>query len=234
MSKEYYAVINGYNPGLYDSWDDCQENVSGYRDAIYRGFNNRYDALEYLGCLGDDIPDYTNYLHDDDDDGPNFNIHWIFTDGACKNNQDRGRAYGGYGVYLPFCNFESIAAPLNGKNQTNQRAELMGIMAALKVILHSTFENKHNIATDSGYAINCFKHWARKWQQNDWCTSAGTKVSNRDIIEPSLRMIARINDLNDDNDFGDIEICYIPGHSGNPGNENADRLANMGCRMNIP
>lgn len=47
-------------------------------------------------------------------------------------------------------------APLIGKQQINQRAKFMDLMIALQLIMHSTFETKHNISTHSKYVINCF------------------------------------------------------------------------------
>ena len=35
---KYYAVKNGKVPGIYMSWDECRENVSGYSGAEYKSF----------------------------------------------------------------------------------------------------------------------------------------------------------------------------------------------------
>lgn len=41
MSKPYkiYAVHVGGIPGVYDTWDECREQVIGYPGAIYQSFN---------------------------------------------------------------------------------------------------------------------------------------------------------------------------------------------------
>lgn len=58
-------------------------------------------------------------------------------------------------------------APLIGKQQINQRAKFMDLMIALQLIMHSTFETKHNISTHSKYVINCFTQCVSKGKQND-------------------------------------------------------------------
>lgn len=48
MSKKktpkYYVVWKGVNPGIYDSWTDCQLQTKGYEGAIYKSFASRNEA----------------------------------------------------------------------------------------------------------------------------------------------------------------------------------------------
>jgi viroplasmin and RNaseH domain-containing protein len=32
MSK-FYAVRAGHNPGIYDTWEECQKQISGFRGS---------------------------------------------------------------------------------------------------------------------------------------------------------------------------------------------------------
>ncbi|MFV0469281.1 MAG: viroplasmin family protein [Dysgonomonas sp.] len=36
--KNFYVVWKGQKPGVYDSWDDCKAQVSGYEGALYKSF----------------------------------------------------------------------------------------------------------------------------------------------------------------------------------------------------
>lgn len=47
--KKVYAVKKGKNPGIYDSWEECREAVSGYPGAQFRGFSSEQEARAYLG-----------------------------------------------------------------------------------------------------------------------------------------------------------------------------------------
>ncbi|MBA3046340.1 MAG: ribonuclease H family protein [Candidatus Thermoplasmatota archaeon] len=40
MSKKFYVVWVGRNPGIYETWEECQTEVSGFPEARYKGFPN--------------------------------------------------------------------------------------------------------------------------------------------------------------------------------------------------
>ena len=43
--KKFYVVWQGHNPGIYDSWDACQEQIRSYPNAKYKSFLSKDDAL---------------------------------------------------------------------------------------------------------------------------------------------------------------------------------------------
>ncbi len=45
---KYYAVKKGKKPGIYESWDECKEQVSGYNGAEYKSFKTKNEALLFL------------------------------------------------------------------------------------------------------------------------------------------------------------------------------------------
>ncbi len=40
----YYVVWCGLHPGIYDSWEKCEEQVKSQKGAIYKGFSSREEA----------------------------------------------------------------------------------------------------------------------------------------------------------------------------------------------
>ncbi|WP_455673085.1 ribonuclease H1 domain-containing protein, partial [Phocaeicola sp.] len=36
--QKYYVVWKGVNPGVYNSWTDCQLQIKGYDGAQYKSF----------------------------------------------------------------------------------------------------------------------------------------------------------------------------------------------------
>lgn len=46
--KSWYAVKAGRHTGLYQSWDDCRREVTGYPGAAFRGFYTKEEAEAYL------------------------------------------------------------------------------------------------------------------------------------------------------------------------------------------
>ena len=49
MAKnKFYAVKNGVETGIYDTWEDCKKQVIGYKGAIYKSFFTYEDAKNFL------------------------------------------------------------------------------------------------------------------------------------------------------------------------------------------
>ena len=42
--QRYYVVWAGVNPGIYDSWTDCQLQTKGYEGALFKAFDTRQEA----------------------------------------------------------------------------------------------------------------------------------------------------------------------------------------------
>lgn len=47
--KKYYVVWQGVTPGVYDSWDKCQQQIKGYPQAKYKSFGSREEAEAAYG-----------------------------------------------------------------------------------------------------------------------------------------------------------------------------------------
>ncbi|MBR4988479.1 MAG: ribonuclease H family protein [Bacteroidaceae bacterium] len=55
--KRFYVVWNGLVPGIYKSWDECQEQIKGVKQALYKSFDTLEEAerayssspREYIG-----------------------------------------------------------------------------------------------------------------------------------------------------------------------------------------
>ena len=45
---KYYAVKNGRNPGIYQTWDECKEQVHGFEDALYKSFQTLEEANKFM------------------------------------------------------------------------------------------------------------------------------------------------------------------------------------------
>ena len=48
-AKKFYVVWVGNNPGIYDSWSECQLQIKGYPDAKYKSFKSKEEAEEAFG-----------------------------------------------------------------------------------------------------------------------------------------------------------------------------------------
>lgn len=54
--KKYYVVWQGHNPGIYDSWTECQRQIKNFPDARYKAFPSLTAAQEAYG------DDYRSYM----------------------------------------------------------------------------------------------------------------------------------------------------------------------------
>ena len=155
----------------------------------------------------------------------------IFTDGACSDNGRRG-ARGGFGVYF-YSDRQTpsldISEPLmNNEQQTNNRAELRAIQAALDAIeTNSTrWLQNHEIFyvwSDSEYCINSLTKWAPGWKRNGWKKGDGGLIQNLDIIKPIHTKLSSMPY---------VFLRHVRGHQDSKknefpwsGNHEADRLA---------
>ena len=54
--QKYYVVWVGVEPGIYDSWSECHQQVANYPGARYKSFASREDAVEaYRGDPSEQI-----------------------------------------------------------------------------------------------------------------------------------------------------------------------------------
>jgi|TARA_B110000438_G_C15731974_1_gene614644 ribonuclease HI len=134
----------------------------------------------------------------------------IYTDGACRGNPGPG----GWGVLLIY---EGIKKTLYGGAQdtTNNRMEMQAVIEALKALKSDC---EVSLYTDSKYVMDGINKWLPGWKKRDWQTSNKKPVKNRDLWE--ILDIATQSYK--------IEWHWVKGHTGNPGNEKADSLANRG------
>ncbi|CRG83189.1 ribonuclease HI [Talaromyces islandicus] len=146
----------------------------------------------------------------------------IYTDGSSLGNGYKG-AQAGVGVYFgPGDTSRNVSEPLKGSRQTNQRAELTAILRALEI---APRHRPVTIVTDSRYAIDCVTSWFKKWIRNNWQTSDGRPVENKDLVKAVLVKINERESLNVTTSFE-----WVKGHNRDFGNEEADKLAVHGAR----
>ena len=91
-------------------------------------------------------------------------------------------------------------------------------MAVIKSLEH--FDNKIDaiIYTDSKYVMDGITNYIKRWKINGWKTASKKPVKNSELWKS----------LDSLNSFHNIQWNWVKGHSGHPGNEKADALANLG------
>lgn len=133
----------------------------------------------------------------------------LFVDGACRGNPGPG----GWGVLLCWKSHEKT---LHGSepHTTNNRMELMAAIMGLASLQERC---QVNITTDSQYVHRGMTEWLAGWQRRGWMTADKKPVKNADLWQRLNQEVAR----------HDVKWHWVRGHSGHPGNERADELANQ-------
>jgi len=57
--KKYYVVWNGINPGIYDSWKECERQIRNFQGAVYKSFTRLEEAEKAFAS------DYREYIGKD-------------------------------------------------------------------------------------------------------------------------------------------------------------------------
>ena len=132
------------------------------------------------------------------------------TDGSCLGNPGPG----GWGAWLRWGEHEK---ELFGGEAltTNNRMELTAVIEALSALKRPA---SVAIYTDSAYVKNGIGEWIRNWKARGWRTADNKPVKNVELWQR----------LDDQVQQHQVSWHWVKGHSGDPGNERADALANKG------
>jgi ribonuclease HI len=133
----------------------------------------------------------------------------IHTDGACRGNPGPG----GWGVLL---SWNGTHKELSGAEAatTNNRMELTAAIMGLAALKRPSIAT---VRTDSQYVIKGITEWLPSWKARGWRTADKKAVKNQDLWE-KLDQVAGEHTL---------KWQWVKGHSGDPGNERADEMANL-------
>ncbi|MBC7437382.1 MAG: ribonuclease HI [Bdellovibrionales bacterium] len=136
----------------------------------------------------------------------------IYTDGACKGNPGPG----GWGVLLK--SGDTVKELFGGElGTTNNRMELLAVIEALTALKRPCAVTLH---IDSQYVLKGITEWIAGWKAKGWRTAARQPVKNVDLWQRLDALVAGGGHK--------LEWRWVRGHAGDPGNERADELANMG------
>jgi ribonuclease HI len=211
-TAKYYAVAVGRTPGvIYRQWSDCEPQIRSFPGAKYKSFATEAEAQAWLQANTQE--GYTVQPTSEE------NQLLAYTDGSARDG------IGGWSVVFVW-NGDVIMrwSGLVPGTSTNNIAELYAIQ---QVVYSFNDLNVPSVViyTDSEYALKSLTLWINSWRRSGWISSKGTPVSNREIIEPLADELAQLGSK--------VSIKWVAGHSGNPYNEEADRLANAARMQHV-
>lgn len=175
--RKFYVVWEGRAPGVYDSWEECEAQVTGFPGARFKGFGSQTDAVEAFrrGSADDDMaifrligshkPDIINYSA-----FPEIRLDAIAVDGACAKNPGP-MEYRGVKVATGEELFH--VGPLAGG--TNNIGEYVALIHAASLLARNG-DTATPIYTDSKTALS----WLRRGRSN---TTILPTAGNARVIE---------------------------------------------------
>ena len=138
----------------------------------------------------------------------------IYTDGACKGNPGPG----GWGVLM---RSGATQKELYGGEPatTNNRMELMAVIQALEALKRPCAVTLY---LDSQYVLKGITEWLPGWKAKGWKTASKQPVKNQELWQRLDELVAKSGHV--------VDWRWVRGHNGDPGNERADALANLGVQ----
>lgn len=133
----------------------------------------------------------------------------LYADGACKGNPGPG----GWGVHFHEFDYAGLCggSPLT----TNNIMEMTAMLVALQVVDHLGCTAR--IHTDSKLVHSGLTEWLPGWRARNF-----KNVKNLDLWQQIIPLYDKLSNQ--------ISLHKVKGHSGIPGNEAADALANKGVK----
>ncbi len=187
---KYYVVWEGRAPGVYDSWEECRLQVEGYKEAKYKAFNNREEAIEafrgsaseHIGifqqmCLHHNVGDAQTSRKQTASPRPTTTVSIIreslAVDAACSGNPGTMEYRG---VYVATGQEVFRIPPM--KQGTNNIGEFLALVHGLALL--KQMKNDMPIYSDSRNAI--------LWVKQKQCK---TSLQRTEVNAPIFDLIAR-------------------------------------------
>ena len=201
----FYAVAQGKQCGIYHSWNECQENVKGFKGAKFKKFNNENDAKLFI--------ENNQSLENIPSIEPDY---FVYMDGACSKNGCED-AKSGLGIYFRENDPRNVSKKLEGKH-TNNVAELDAMICAFSIVQEDLKQGKIiTFVSDSEYAIKCATSYGKHQSLLTW----EKDIPNKDLVKTLYESCSQ---------YDNLQFLHIKAHTNKKdkhslGNENADLLA---------
>lgn len=145
----YYAVKKGRETGIFESWEECQKQITGFSGAEFKKFKELYQAEEYLSTdsLNSEINDNLSGLH-------------AYIDGSFSTKLQET----GYGAVILY-NGEVIHTIKGSSKKYIDMRNVAGELFAVAVSIKWAVENGYKSIT-LHHDYSGIAHWAKgEWKR---------------------------------------------------------------------
>jgi viroplasmin and RNaseH domain-containing protein len=153
--KNYYAVKEGFKRGVFNNWPECLTSVKGYKGAVYKGFETKAEALEWLNGRNGVAPKAIGPID-----------YEVYTDGSFY----QGRYSYGY----VFVKDGEIIYESSGVGEDREAASMRNVAGELAAVVHAVEKAKTiNARILIHHDYSGIAHWVTgEWQAKNKFTQA--------------------------------------------------------------
>jgi len=189
----YYTVWSGTQPGVYESWEECERRVKGFEGAKYKGFLTRQEAEEALN--GSPLEYFSTAVRKEEVQRMNIEdlppaerplYPSLAVDGACSGNPGQMEYRG-----VDAATGREIFHFGPAAGGTNNIAEFLAIVHALALLQKQALahpEQAENLLTLRIYSDS---RTAQAWVRKRKCA---TKLALTEENSPLFELIRRAED----------------------------------------
>lgn len=194
---KYYAVRKGRVPGIYESWSECSQQVIRFNGAEYKSFDTKEEAEAFIN---EEKVELSQINLDDIE-------VYAFVDGSFNPNSNV-YGCGGFLIDQRSSDKKKYIIQGNGSDEEmsamrNIAGEIMGSKMAIEKAISLGIKDITILYDYMGIEMWAKGLWQRKRKKTEeyyqYCQSVKDKI--------------------------DIHFVKVKGHTGIPGNEEADKLA---------
>ena len=200
--SKYYAVRKGLVPGIYNSWEECKNNVHGFPGAEYKSFKTLDEAKAYLGDISSDTEkasqDLVEYLS-----SKMTSSAIAYVDGSY--NVATGEYAYGMLIFHAGKLYEECKS-FDDPEMSSMRNVAGEIQGAARAMAYSVENGIESLDIYYDYA------GIEKWALGEWKTN---KEGTRTYKEYYVSICDKLK----------VHFHKVKGHSGDMGNDRADELA---------
>lgn len=208
--KKYYGVHKGFEPGVYDNWDDCNKQVKGFPGSVFKGFSTRSEAEVFVENGGlESGAEKSAVVKSRSEMAGKVNVDfdtskpYAFVDGSF-NPSTGVFGYGG------FVCFDGQKVPVMGSGDDKELAsmrnvagEIYGAMAAV--------ETAEKLGIKDLIVLYDYRG-IEEWATGCWAANKSGTRAYKEFMQSSERSVQ-------------VSFQKVPAHTGIEGNEMADVMA---------
>lgn len=210
MSKKFYAVRIGRQPGIYEDWEQAKAEVDGYPNASYKSFKNLADAQTFMG--------QTTHTPENKEE-KNSTIEPTSTDTVIAyvdGSFDKSSQRYSFGAVLIQDDLVLQKLSRVGDNPKYQGSwqiagEVFGALHAIQWAIEHQFKK---IIVHYDYL------GIEKWALGEWRTNKNVSI---DYVQSFKKLASQI----------EVEFVKVKAHSGVQYNEMADQIAKDALKENL-